>query len=51
MDIHQANDKVTFTFEIGSSFFPKERELPALTEQVSKGVMVFLDWASLQKKQ
>lgn len=44
MDIHQANDKIGFTFEIGQSFFPKERELPALTEQVSKGAMAFLDY-------
>lgn len=46
MDIHQANDKISMTFEIGRSFFPKERELPALTEEASKGAMVFLDhWA------
>lgn len=51
MDIHQANGKIGFTFEIGQSFFPTEKELPELTAQVSKGAMAFLDWVMGAKLQ
>lgn len=47
-DIHQANGKISFTFEIGQSFFPTEKELPELTKLVSKGCAAFLDWAAEQ---
>lgn len=49
-DMHQANGKISFTFEIGRSFHTPEKELPKLTELVTKGLMAFLDWAAEQQK-